>query len=68
MRIEPTMDIQGLIERMYVNGDFGPLAESEARVLRNLLVQHAPAYQWADTRDVEDVDWFRMLHQAVAGA
>ena len=32
--------------------------------LRALLAEHAPAYGWKTTADVEDADWFRMLATA----
>ena len=66
MHISPHMRLSDLVERMYVNGDPPDTAESEARAMRALLVERAPAYGWTDTLDVDDSDWFRMLHLAVA--
>ena len=66
MQISPTMSLPALIEHMYVNGDPSDNAEHEARAMRAMLVERAPAYGWTDTRDVDDSDWFRMLHLAVA--
>ena len=66
MKISSHMSLPDLIEHMYVNGDPHESAESEARAMRALLVERAPAHGWTDTRDIDDSDWFTMLHAAVA--
>lgn len=64
MKISPTMPLDHLAERMWVNGDEPDLALAQR--MRDLLVSNATAYQWESTNDVEDVDWFRMLDEAVS--
>ena len=66
MEISLNMRLSDLVERMYVNGDPPETAESEARAMRAMLIERAPAYGWTDTRDIDDGDWFRMLRAAVA--
>lgn len=67
MKIQPTMDLQELWFRMDVNGSL-EFDAAEAAAMRDLIVRDAPAYEWADTADIEDVDWFRMLQSATASA
>jgi hypothetical protein len=62
MNITPTMDLDQLAERIWVNGDHVDL--DIAQRMRALLTLHAPAYGWATTSDVEDRDWFRMLNES----
>ena len=62
LAITPTMPLDQLAERMSPNGDDIPAPVVEA--MRVLLVDHAPAYGWTTTADVEDGDWFRMLATA----
>lgn len=62
MKISADMNLAQLAERMWINGDEPDMRIAER--MRASLVQHAPAYAWEKTGDVEDVDWFRMLHDA----
>lgn len=68
MRIEPTMDLDQLAERIWVNGDWPDDYLALAAVMRDALVRDADAYDWRATSDVEDVDWSRMCRDALAGA
>jgi len=62
MRISADMNLDQLAEHIWVNGDHEDPAITER--MRALLVKHAPAYEWEKTSDIEDTDWFRMLHEA----
>ena len=62
LTITPTMSLDQLAERMSPNGDDIPAPTVAA--MRALLAEHAPAYGWKTTADVEDADWFRMLATA----
>lgn len=60
LQISPTMSLDHLAERMWVNGDW-PASTTETQAMRAMLVASAPNHGWQTTGDVEDGDWFRML-------
>lgn len=68
MKIEPSMNLDHLIELMYITGDWPSIAEREAGFMREMLVQTAPHHGWRTTSDVEDAEWFSLMGQAVARA
>lgn len=68
MNIKRDMSLDQLAERMWVNGDWPDNWEPIAVVMRDLLNQHAAAYGWEKTQDVEDADWLRLREQAVASS
>ena len=62
MKITPTMNLDDLRDRMSPNGD--SVTEGQAAKMRDLLNSNAEAYEWQDTQDVDDSDWFRMLDES----
>jgi hypothetical protein len=68
MKIEPTMNLDHLTERMWVNGDWPADSTAAAHDMRELLLQGQKAYGWRTTSDVEDDEWFALLDEAVSSA
>lgn len=62
MKIEPTMNLDHLTERMWAD------STAAAQAMRELLLQGQKVYGWRTTSDVEDDEWFALLDEAVSGA
>ena len=68
MKIEPTMNLDHLMERMWVNGDWPADSTAAAQTMCELLLQGQKAYGWRTTSDVEDDEWFALLDKAMSSA